>query len=264
MFAALPKSKEYGDKLVDILTSGQKLEEWEMHSWIRDIKKLNDRKEESYLLALAYAAGGKKEKAVVHFEESLYNDDDGVNASNYIIYIGTEGTVEEYLKVSSKLADMYVSREMYAFAFYMHLHCGKLEDAWEYAKNYIKVSPNGEDKIMQNQLAYLESNYKKFMEVSKIGKAQFDILATSMAQVMRKHKASSARHHFHNITEESVNAYVITIPNADLDKVSQMNYDLAFELADHDELLGVHVSAWFEVGPSSQMDEASLTYMDKK
>lgn len=264
MIAAVPKSKEYGDKLVDILSSERKLGEMELQRWIRDIRALRDHEDESYLLALAYAAGGKKEKAILYFEQSLSTDTDGVSATNYITYIAAEGSVEEYLKVSSKLADMYVSREMYGAAYYMHLHCGKLNEAIEFAKQFIKVSPNGEDEVMQQQISYLENSFKQFKDLAKLSDAKFDLIASSMATVMRKHKASSALHIFHNVQEESVNAYVITLNGTDLEKIGQMNYELAFELAKHDELLGTHVSAWFEGETFADEDkESASAYVDK-
>lgn len=265
MIAAVPKSKEFGDKLVDILSSKQKLGEMELHRWIRDIKKLKDHTNESYLLALAHAAGGKKDKAILYFEQSLFDDDDGVSATNFVTYIAAEGNVEEYLKFSSKLADMYVSREMYGAAYYMHLHCGKLYLAIDYAKKFIKVSPNGEDETMQQQISYLAAGLKEFKESAKISDAKFELIAGSMATVMRKHKASSGLHVFHTVTEESVSAYVITLPEVQLEEVAQMNYELAFELAEHDELLGTHVSAWFEVNSFSDQDNQSVSaYVDKK
>lgn len=264
MIKAVPKAKEYGDTLIDILSSGQKLEEWELHTWIRDIKKLKDNANESYLLALSYAAGGKKEKAILHFEESLFNDDDGVSATNYITYIAAEGDVDDYLKVSSKLADMYVSREMYGYAYYMHIHCGKIREAIEYAKKFIKVSPNGEDETMQQQSAYLESKLRDFKKYSKMSNAQFDLLSGAMAKIMRKHKVSSACYYFHTVREESVNAYVVTLTNVELNQVAQMNFELAFELADHDELLGMHVGAWFEIERFKESKRTvSLTHSGK-
>lgn len=264
MIAAVPKSKEYGDKLVDILSSERKLEEMELHRWIRDIKNLKDYGNESYLLALAHAAGGKKDKAILYFEQALFNDTDGVSATNYITYIAAEGTVEDYLKVSSKLADMYVSREMYGAAYYMHLHCGKINEAIEFGKKFIKISPNGEDEVMQQQISYLANSAKEFKDLAKISDAKFEIITSSMAAVMRKHKASSALHMFHTVREESVNAYVITLLNTDLEKIAQMNYELAFELAEHDELLGTHVSAWFEIESySDEVKDSASAYMDK-
>lgn len=264
MIAAVPKSLEFGNKLVDILSSKQKLEEMELHRWIRDIKSLKDYENESYLLAMAYAAGGKKEKANLYFEKSLSNDEDGVSATNYITFISSEGNVEEYLKVSAKLAEIYVSRGFYGNAFYMHLHCGKFDEAIEYAKKFIKVSPNGEDETMQQHIAYLTRSLKDFKELANISDAKFELIAGSMANVMRKHKATSRQHLFHTVREESVNAYVISIPDMDLAEIAQMNYELAFELAEHDELLGIQVSAWFEMDLAPEEKESALNYMDKE
>ncbi|WP_421595698.1 tetratricopeptide repeat protein [Rahnella sp. PD4] len=264
MIAAVPKSLEFGNKLVDILSSKQKLGEIELHRWIRDIKSLKDYANESYLLAMAYAAGGKKEKAILYFERCLSNDEDGVSATNYITFIASEGNVEEYLKVSAKLAEMYVSRELYGYAYYMHLHCGKLNEAIDYANKFIKVSPNGEDEFMQQQVAYLTRSLKEFKELAHISDAKFELIAGSMANIMRKHNASSVLHLFHTVREESVNAYVITIPDIDLEEIAQMNYELAFELAEHDELLGIQVSAWFEMELAAEEKESALNYMDKQ
>lgn len=264
MIAAVPKALEFGNKLVDILSSKQKLGEMELHRWVRDIKSLKDYANESYLLAMAYAAGGKKEKAILYFEKSLSDDQDGVSATNFITFVSSEGNVEDYLKVSSKLAEMYVSRQIYGYAYYMHLHCGKLNQAIDYAKKLIKVSPNGEDETMQQQVAYLESSYKEFKAAANLSDAKFELIAGSMATVMRKHKATSALHFFHTVREESVNAYVITLPEVQLEEVAEMNYELAFELAEHDELLGTHVSAWFEVERGAEDKESALDYMDKK
>ncbi|ENL3822396.1 MULTISPECIES: hypothetical protein [Klebsiella/Raoultella group] len=265
MIAAVPKSLEFGNKLVDILSSRQTLGEMELQRWVRDIKQLKDYANESYLLAMAYAAGGKKEKAILYFDRSLSNDEDGVSATNYITFIASEGNVEDYLKVSTKLAEMYVSRELYGYAYYMHLHCGKFNEAIDYAKKFIKVSPNGEDESMQQQVDYLERSLKDFKELASISDAKFELIAGSMAKVMRKHKATSALHLFHTVREESVNAYVITISEIDLEEIGQMNYELAFEMAEHDELLGMHVSAWFEMELGAEAEEESvLNYMDKK
>lgn len=251
MVAPLPKSKEFGDKLIDILSSERVLSQMELHRWIREIKSLKDPAEESYLLALAYAGGGDKDKAILHFDKSLYSDEDGVSASNYLAFIVNVGDANDYVEVSSKLADMYVSRELYGAAFYMHMHCGKIEKAIEYGRKFIKVSPNGEDEVMQRNIAYFTSALPDFKERSSLSDAKFELITSSMASVMRKHKASSDAYRFFNISEESVNAYVISLGNKSIDEIAEMNYELAFELAEHDELLGTNVSAWFEKGPSA-------------
>jgi len=200
-----------------------------------------------------YAAAGKKEKAYLYFEKSKY--DGHVEGFNYLAFLLDVGTVEEYVKVSSNIADLYPHDfDILIMAFTMHLYCGKFDEALTYLSKAISMKPEGGTKLMNRSNTSLDSDLVKFKKCTDMSDAKFELVTSSMAKVMRENKAVMSDFSFHCITEETLNAYVIEISNLSLDEISSMNYDLAFALAEHDELLGIDFAAWFKSNSSTDTD----------
>ncbi|QUG75075.1 hypothetical protein GKQ23_08765 [Erwinia sp. E602] len=245
----LSKSTEYAHQLIDILKSGELLAEWDLHSWIRNIKALGNSAHEEYLLALAWAAYGDSDKASPLFERALCVESEAdVVAKNYLIFVSLRGELADAVKLSWRLSQKFISPEILCRAIYLHLYYGEFAKAFELNRKFLRMVPQAAEQHFSGDLASLESGLARFRSTANMSDAQFTVLVRSVAAIMRKNNAITEHYSFHSLNEEAMNAYVVTVANCNVDRVAAMNLQLALELAEHDELLSLNFSVWFEQG----------------
>ncbi|CVA87215.1 hypothetical protein [Serratia marcescens] len=241
----LPKFVEINDELTDRLSAGSVLSEMEFYRYIRSIEAVNDRAVQSYLYAMANAAYGQKEKAVAFFEEALsYRVD--IAPDNYLAYINDAGSFSEVKELSHRLAKSVVKKQIFHSAYQTSIFSGNLEQASFYAKKYINIADVKESQEMASSLSDATKEIQKFKERSGLSDADFQMVADATIRVVETHGCKISGLSYQSIREESAHSYVVLVKSSDPEKVAEMNIDLAFALADYDQLTDKRFSAWFK------------------
>ncbi|MFD2021165.1 hypothetical protein ACFSKS_04700 [Pseudocitrobacter faecalis] len=98
---------------------------------------------------------------------------------------------------------------------------------------------------------------KLFKRTSGVTDDQFKDIAVRVIGVAHNHKVKPVSLSFYSVPEEKTSSYVMTVDTLDPDVLSDMNLDIAFSLAENDELIGKNFSVWFE-GVQEESDCANI------
>lgn len=241
----LPKFVEINDELTDRLSAGSVLSEMEFYRYIRSIESVNDKAVQSYLYAMAHAAYGKKEKAVAFFEEAL-KFGVVIAPNNYLAYINDVGSFSEVKALAHRLAETAVNKQIFHTAFQSSLFSGNLDQATSYAEKYMKIADVKERQEMASSLSDAKKEIQKFKERSGLSDADFQMVADATIRIVDTHGCKISGLSYQSIREESAHSYVVLVKSSDPEKIAEMNIDLAFALADYDQLTDKRFSAWFK------------------
>lgn len=240
----LPKYVEINDELTDRLSTDSLLSEMEFYRYFKSIDSLKDKAMQNYLFAMAYAAYGEKEKAIPFFEQAI-RDGVTIAPNNYLAYINNVGTFSEVRELSLRMAKTYVNPQIYHTAYQGCLFSGDLEQATIYAKKYINIAEGKESQKMANTLADATKEVQKFKEKVGLSDDDFKKIAVTAIQILEHHDEKISGLAYQSIQEERSSSYVVMVRSCDPEKIAEMNIDLAFALADCEQLTDKRFSAWF-------------------
>lgn len=246
MTQAIPKSVELTNELIDVLASDQTLPEMSFHRYVRAIENLKDFSSHDFLLALANAAYGRVDDAIEYFELAMLRAPDTTVAGNYLAFVNENRGLFEVADLSARLSEMFVVPSFYFTAYQSCLFTGQFERACHFAGLYIKVSDSKEAEKMQHTLSSAEHRLSEFKNLAGLSDEQYKLIAATAIHVMEDYGQHVTGLAFHSVKEEGANAYVLVIKCQDPEIIADMNMDLAFALAEHEELYDKSFSAWFQ------------------
>lgn len=239
------KHIEINSELTDRLSSKNYLSEMEFFRYMRTIDSLKNVGIQSYLYALLYAAYEDKAKAISFFEESLTYGID-IAPNNYIAYLNTHGCFSEVKEVSTRLGRIIPDKSICYTAFQCSLLSGDREGALFFYSRFNKMVDSDEAKDMANRLAEAEHLMQDFKEKVGLSDREFQLLAETTISVMEDHGKNLDGVGYHTFPEERSYSYILMVNCSNPEKIADMNIDLAFALADKEELTGKLFSAWFK------------------
>ncbi|GKJ27968.1 hypothetical protein NUKP24_21040 [Klebsiella variicola] len=242
---AMPKANQISSELIDILASKNRISEMDFYRYIREIEKLRDFESEDYLKALANGAFGRKDEAVAFFEEAVKQDIDIV-AQNYVVYLNDYGTHREVLNVVNRFAEKFRSRTMLGYAWETNLFMGDIDKAMYYAEIYAKSADEEEAEAMRHAAETALEKSNLFKRNSGLTDSEYSDIAYRVMDVVDSKGMNPIELDFAFIPEENISAYIMTVNTLDSDILSDMNLDIAFSLAENDDLLGKNFSVWFK------------------
>lgn len=242
---ALPKYIEISGELVDYLKYRNKLDDFSFHKYIREIEKLNDPLSEDYLKALACAANGRQEDAILFFEEALRLGID-TYALNYATYLSDYGTHKQLSALTKRLIGTYGSKTMLTFAWETNLFSGNIDQALIYAERFIDAADKKDAEKMKEDSVDIVIDTARFKESSSLTHEQYMFVAQSMLDIADNYNVRPASIAFVFVPEENTASYIMTLKTNDIDVISDMNLDIAFSLAENDSLLGKNFSVWYQ------------------
>ncbi|HFQ6845271.1 MAG: hypothetical protein E6Y18_06175 [Serratia marcescens] len=240
----LPKYVEINDELTDRLSADSVLSEMEFYRYIKSIESIKDKAMQNYLFAMTYAAYGEKEKAIPFFEQAI-SDGVIIAPNNYLAYINNVGTFTEVRDLSLRLAQLYVNKQILHTAYQSCLFSGDIEQATLYAVRYINIAEGKESQEMAKTLAEAKKEVSKFKEIVGLSDDDFKKIAGNAIHVLEHHGAKISGLAYQSIQEEHSSSYVVMVKGNDPEKIAEMNIDLAFALADCEQLTDKRFSAWF-------------------
>ncbi|AUZ70354.1 MULTISPECIES: hypothetical protein [Citrobacter freundii complex] len=241
---AVPKSLEISIQLIDYLRLRKKLDDFNFRRYIRQIEGLNDRFSQDYLLALAYAANGRKDEAVSFFEESLKVGVD-TYALNYAVYLEEYGLHRELYEVVNRLISRYGCKSMLRFGWETNLFTGKIDAALFYAERFITAAKGKEAEEMADDASGIIRDTKRFKECTGLTDDEYIDMAQRIVDVADSYGVRPAAIEFIFVPEEKSASYIMRVKTEDVDILSDMNIDIAFSLAENDSLAGKKLGVWY-------------------
>ncbi|EKN4195068.1 TPA: hypothetical protein ACV98Q_000733 [Yersinia enterocolitica] len=251
---AIPKSVELTNELIDVLASDQTLSEMSFRRYVKLIERLNDFSSHDFLLALANAAYNRVDDALEYFRMAMQKSPNSVVAGNYLAFVNKSCSLFEVAALSAKFSSSYGFIDFYFTAYQSNLFIGQFEQASYFAKKFIKVSERKEAERMQHVIASAELRLDEFKKLANLTDAQYKLIAETAVHVMESHNQRVSALSFSTVKEENANAYILLVKCHDPEVISDMNMDLAFSLADHEELYDKNFSAWFQGSVGGKVD----------
>ncbi|WP_174634521.1 hypothetical protein [Yersinia thracica] len=246
MPSAVPKSLELSHELTALLQRGDVLSEMSFFRYIREIEKLKstDKVTKQYLSALAHAANGRKREAIELFEASTLLPDP-IKANNYLAYIASRGSMVEYKNLAIRLAQCYESKDFALSAHDCCMYFGETTLMKKFAEKFNKLSNKDEVAEMKGKFHSAYEIVNRFKTMTGLSDSDLSLVAKCVFSVIDKNECHAESVSFMSLDEEKSNSYIVTVDSDDIDKIADMNIDLSFSLAEHDELLDKQFSAWF-------------------
>ncbi|WP_227720565.1 hypothetical protein [Yersinia proxima] len=241
----LEKHVEINDELLDRLRIGDLLSEMEFFRYIKVIDSINDLPVQSYLYAMAYAAYGKKDKAIPFFEEALKYKVD-IAPNNYVAYLNNYGTFSEVKDVATRAARVIADKSLCFTAYQSCIFSGDLECAKFFAERYIKITDVNDAEEMRLDFSQVMAQISYFKERVGLSNDDFQSIAETVISVAEEYQKKMLGIDFHTIIEECSYSYVVILKCNEPEILADMNIELAFSLADKDQLTDKRFSAWFK------------------
>lgn len=240
------KASKISSELTVYLTEGERLDDISFRRYLRDIDALKDHVVEDYLKALAFGAYGRVDDAIAHFELSLKTCRNEVVAKNFLVYLSDFGTLRKSFLTSIELAEQFVSPFIYLHAYENCIFQGQMDLAEKYYHSYSKLFSGEELDSMENKLEDVLFDVNYFKEVANLSGNEYELLLEKVTNVLDEHKVHPSALKFYGISEEKVNAMILVAKTSDVEKLADMNVELAFLLAEYDCLIQKNFSVWFE------------------
>ncbi|HCZ8407755.1 hypothetical protein BBX45_07570 [Proteus mirabilis] len=245
---ARPLEEQINSELTSVLRAGNKINEIKKAAYLRDIKKYVHGIHGTYLKAMVHAAYGEHSLAVYYFDIAIQSHE-LMYYGNYIVYLSEHGSFPLLKKVSEAASDYHETSKLFAsYAIEANMVVCDLNNVEKYLNRYIRLFDR-EDKEMREFVDYTkahEVNIKKFLEKAELDENSRLSLMGAISAVLEKHNlqvnhisfADGAKH------DKYMNVLNISLETNNVELLSEANIDLAFEMAEHDDLLGKNFSIW--------------------
>lgn len=251
------KSEELLTKMASMLQSGQTINDMVLMRYIIDINKYFSGLGKNHALGIAYGLNKNIQKSIYYFELSLQVPN-GDYALGYLSIICNLGTSRQAKELSARLATEYESKIFARFAFQYSLYFSDLKMMNVFMAQRIKLSLNEERMKLQEELKEASSALSKFRDTAGFSQSETEMLSGIVMDLINEnnYQVLSVEYVSDNRFDESINSYMVTINCSTASTLADMNMDLAFKFADHDELLGKKFSVYIKGSDSDTESEA--------
>ncbi len=237
------KSEELLNLLQDQIVRENVCTDFEFIQFIREINKYSTGLEKNYLKALAYSLYNKIEQAIDFFELSLqFNNVD--YARNYLAVINQRSSNKKYLKLLYRFADEYESVSFTLLAYQTSIYIANLKLAEHYLNKICKLSNKEKADKYKNNFERTKSALLKYCFLSGLNEDELMKLVSMAISILDNHQVKIVGVNYTNasVHNEESNIFIMTAECDDADILSEMNLQLAYELAEHKEFLGKNFS----------------------
>lgn len=234
---------------IEILTShieqGKELDAFTLKRSVATADRLEDGAMRYMLLGLAYGAAGQSGKAVECFKSGVEYGDDRV-VINYLSYLSHTGQYAIYRDESVRLARRYEnSPRVLRLARNASYADGDGELSLYFARRVLAMLPDGSEKdTMQGDVDLKNAQLAKFIEATHLETSRITELTRMVANVTSKYGVIAVSHDYYTGPDGSA-AIVCDVICNDSDVISDMDIDIATELALSDFYVSRNVTAWY-------------------
>ncbi|ATC75045.1 hypothetical protein BG257_10620 [Proteus mirabilis] len=252
------KSEELLSKMASMLQSGQTIDDMSLMRYINDINKYFSGLEKNYALGIAYGLNKNIQKSIYYFELALQVPN-GDYALGYLSIICNLGSTRQARELSARLATEYESKIFAKFAFQYSLFFADLKMMGVFMTQWIKLSLNEERMKLQEELKKASSALSKFRDMAGFSQPETEMLSGIIMDLIddNNYQVLSVEYISDNRFDEPINSYMVTTNCSTASTLADMNMDLAFKFADHEEFLGKKFSVYIKGSDSDAGSEAS-------
>ncbi|HFD6681267.1 hypothetical protein [Providencia alcalifaciens] len=239
------KTQEILETLSVHINSGHKIDQFTYVRLMHEIKKLPNPIAEVTCEGLLYGANHEYDKANKHLKEALENYHHSFLATNYLAYLARTGQNFLHATESLRLAECYsTNRDLQILAIssaYLIGDEARLSDLIERARS---LSSDEQRPEMEGVSMWID-NIRAFRVSSGLSENELSALSKIMCDVATRHKQPIVYTCYYSDIHGIDSAYVSEILHDDPDTISDMNIDLAIEIADSGLFDGKKATAWF-------------------
>ncbi|MEH5098992.1 hypothetical protein PO486_13990 [Atlantibacter hermannii] len=220
------------------------LDDFTLRRFIAKAEKIPDDPIKLMALGLAYGAAGQHQTAIDYFKEAVkYHDD--VSARNYLSYLSHTGEYELYREEAIRMAKEIVSLPLYIKARNAAYADGDPELTLFFARKVLSVM--GDDKERESvelEQRVKEAALKNFIDATNLKTSEISKLTRSIAHVAKKYDVLAVAQDFYT-TEDGDAAVICDVLCFDANVISDMDIDVATELAMNETFSDKNITAWF-------------------
>lgn len=163
---------------------------------------------------------------------------------NYAIYLSEFGTHKELREVVNRLITKYGSKTMLTFGWETNLFTGNIETALHYADRFIAIADEKDAEAMKNDAHGIAIESEKFRQKAGLTEDEYKDIAQKMIDVADNYGIRASSISF--ILQQKKNCGIYTdVKTDDIDVIADMNIDIAFSLAENENLAGKRFSVWY-------------------
>lgn len=252
------KSEELLSEITSILESGGTINDMTLMKYINEINKYFSGLEKNFALGKAYGINKNIAKAAHYFELSLQIPN-GDYALGYLSVICRLGTTRQARELSARLASQYESRIFANFAFQYSLYYLDIDMMERFMSQWMKLSLDEDRMELNKELNRAMSALSKFKDMAGLSQSEVELLSSLVMDVVDEHEHQVLGVQFisDNRFDEPINSYMVTTNCSAAVALANMNMELAFKFAGHDELLGKKFSVYIKGSDNDSALEAS-------
>lgn len=252
---ALALNKWIND-LQDLLTyhidSRQELDIFSYRKIVTQAEKIPDEPLRLMILGLVSGAAGKHDDALKFFKEGVkYRDD--VVARNYLSYLSHTGQYELYREDAVRLAKEMDSFPLFIRARNAAYASGDGELSLFFARRAMTMI--GDDQArerMESEVKVRDRMLNDFIRVTNLNTDEISALTLTVAGVARKYGVLAVAHDYYT-SDDGDAAIICDVLCLDDDTISDMDIEIATELAVSDTFSDKNLTAWFRGKDKSEV-----------
>jgi hypothetical protein len=252
---ALAPSKwinELQDMLTYHIDSRQELDIFSYRKIVTQAEKIPHEPLRLMILGLVSGAAGKHDDALHFFKQGVkYRDD--IVARNYLSYLSHTGQYELYREDAVRLAKEMDSLPLFVRARNAAYASGDGELSLFFARRAMTMI--GDDQArerMERESKVRDGMLNDFIRVTSLSTEEISALTLIVAGVARKYGVLAVAHDYYT-SDDGDAAIICDVLCLDSDTISDMDIDVATELAMNETFSDKNITAWFRGRDKSEV-----------
>lgn len=246
MIPAKPKGlTEAIIKLTSCIEDGVVLDPFSLKRAVSFADTLDDDALRLMLLGLAYGAAKQNDKAISFFRAAADCGDDRA-VINYLSYLAHTGQYGDYRDESVRLARHYENNpRVLRLARNASYADGDGELFLYFAHRAMAIMPDGPEKdAMKEEVDLKKDQLARFIEATDLETSQISELTRMVTCLTKKYDVIAISHDYYTSPDGSA-AIICDVICVDSDVISDMDIDIATELAMSEFFVDKNVTAWY-------------------
>jgi len=254
--AANTNLKETFTMLVSMIERREKLDDVALRRLLRGVSRLPDESIKLMFSGFAYGAARNHMMALSHLKESAAYHNEMV-IKNYLSYLGNTGEYRLYTDETIRLAREVSSLRLAVQARNAAFNDGNGELALFFGRRAMSmIGDDDERDTMEKDILSRKQVLDNFIETTKLTTAEISRLTISVSEVAKKHSVLVVMQDFYTGSDGEA-AIICDVICDDDNVISDMDIDVATEIATNDVFAGKNITAWFR-GRSSEGRQFTL------
>ncbi|MBL6345315.1 hypothetical protein JNB34_02180 [Escherichia coli] len=242
--ALYSKLNETLEMLTSRIDEGQQLDAFTLKRVVSEAGKIPDEPVKLMVLALAYGAAHQHVEAVGFFQEAVAYRDETV-ARNYLSYLSHTGQYELYREEAVRLAREITSLALCIRARNAAYADGDGELSLFFARKALSMIGSESDReSMESDIMEKKRALDTFISVTDLSTNEINLLSRTITNVAKNYGVLAISHDY--VTSPDGDAGIVCdVLCEDADMLSDMDIDVATEIAMNEIFAGKNVTAWF-------------------